>query len=345
MSVDAGGARSRLRQMRGWLLAGALAIAIALGTLYALDAYHARPGGLTLYGNIDIREVDLGFRVAGRVAALMVDEGDRVQAGQVLGQLDPDPYQRDLREARAQAQAAEARLELLRSGYRAEDIAQARATLIDRTATLADAEQVYARQSQLHGTGAVPERSYDDALAARDEARARVQVAAQALAEMQRGFRREEVAEADAGHERAEAAAAQAQLRLEDTTLRAPAGGVVLTRAAEPGAILAAGATVFTVSLSQPVWARVFVSERDLGRIAPGQSVLIYTDGRPHRPYHGRVGYVSPTAEFTPKNVETTELRTALVYRARVIVEDPDAALLQGMPVTVRVAPLAVPTG
>lgn len=328
--------RSGLARRPALILVAATAVVVACAIAYALSVHRTQPGELTLYGNVDIREVSLGFRVGGRLATLTVDEGDVVQAGQVIGRLDAEPYERELREARAQAASLKARWALLHSGYRSEDIAQARATLADRMATLADAQKTYKRQEELKGTGAVAERAYDDALAARDEASALVHVAEQNLAELERGYRQQEVAEAQANHERAEASAAQAELRLEDTTLRAPADGVILTRAAEPGAILAAGTTVFTVSLSHPVWARVFVNEHDLGNVAPGQAALIYTDSRRDRPYHGIVGYVSPTAEFTPKNVETPELRTALVYRARVIVQDADRGLLQGMPVTVK---------
>jgi membrane fusion protein YbhG len=323
------------------LAVAATAIVLACTLVYALTLHRTRPVDLTLYGNVDIREVSLGFRVGGRLATLAVDEGDSIRAGQVIGRLDAEPYERELREMRAQAAALKARWALLHSGYRSEDITQARATLADRTAELAGAQKTYVRQEELKGTGATAERAYDDALAARDEAAARVHVAEQSLAEFERGYRKQEVAEAQANHERAEATAAQAELRLEDTMLRAPADGVILTRAAEPGAILAAGTTVFTVSLSHPVWARVFVNEHDLGNVAPGQDALIYTDSRRDRPYHGVVGYVSPTAEFTPKSVETPELRTALVYRARVIVKDADRGLLQGMPVTVKLVPRA----
>jgi HlyD family secretion protein len=209
----------------------------------------------------------------------------------------------------------------------------------ERRASLANAERALSRQEQLKGTGAVAPKLYDDAVAARDEARARLRAAEQALAEQSSGYRRQEVAEASANHERAQAAAAQAELRLADALLTAPGDGVILTRAVEPGAILAAGAPVFTISLRHPVWARIYVSEPDLGRVPPGRHVLLYTDSRPDHPYHGQIGFVSPDAEFTPKNVETPDLRTALVYRARVVVADPDEALRQGMPVTVRLAP------
>lgn len=316
----------------------AAGIAVVAGLAIVAVSRGRGSGELILYGNVDIREVTLGFRVSGRLATLSVDEGDQVHAGQELARLDTVPIELELNEARANASSIGARLALLRSGYRAEDVEQARATVVERRAALTNAEQTLARQEQLKGTGAVAQRIYDDAVAARDQASARLKAAEQALSELRSGYRKQEVAEADANHTRAMATAAQAEQHLKDAVLRAPADGVVLTRAVEPGAIVAAGTPVFTVSLLAPVWARVYVAEPDLGRAAPGREVLLYTDARPNRPYHGRIGFVSPTAEFTPKNVETPDLRTALVYRARIVVSDPDPALRQGMPVTVRLA-------
>ncbi len=303
---------------------------------YVLWRGRATDGAPVYYGNVDIREVTLGFRVAGRVATLAVDEGDAVQAGQELGRLDVTPLELELNEARANAGAIGRRLALLQAGFRPEEIAQSRATVAERRAALVNADQVLKRQEALRDTGAVAQRVYDEALAARDEAQARLAAAQASLAQFERGYRAQEVAEGEANHKRAIAVAAQAEQRLGDAVLLAPADGIVLTRAVEPGTILAAGTPVFTVSLRAPVWARIYVGEPDLGRVAPGDEVLLYTDSRPDRPYHGRIGYVSPTAEFTPKNVETPDLRTALVYRARVVVTDPDPQLRQGMPVTVR---------
>jgi HlyD family secretion protein len=314
-----------------------LAVAIVAGGYFLLQRVRGA-GELVLYGNVDIREVTVGFRVAGRLAALNVDEGDTVRAGQELAHLDATPIQLEVDEARAATLALGKRMALLQSGYRPEEIAVARATAAERRATLVDAEQALARQAELRGTGAVAQHVYDDALAARDEARARLAAAEQALAEQQHGYRRQEVAEAEANHARAQAAAAEAEQRLADAVLASPADGVVLTRAVEAGAILAAGTPVFTISLKAPVWARVYVGEPDLGKVPPGRKVLMYTDARPMQPYHGHVGFVSPTAEFTPKTVETPELRTALVYRARIVVDDADSDLRQGMPVTVKLS-------
>jgi HlyD family secretion protein len=324
-----------LSPKRRLLIGAALLAAIALGTWFFVSRA-ARASELVLYGNVDIREVTIGFRVAGRLAQLNVDEGDAVHAGQEIARLDLTPLQLELDEARANAAALGRRLALLQSGNRPEDIAQALAAVEERRALLQDAADLLGRQERLRGTGAVAERVYDDALAARDAAQARLEASEQALAEQRRGYRVQEIAEAQANHTRALALAAEAAQRLADAVLAAPADGVVLTRAVEPGAILAAGTPVFTLSLRAPVWARVYVSEPDLGRVAPGRAVLLYTDSHPEHPYHGRIGFVSPDAEFTPKNVETPELRTALVYRARVVVTDADEALRQGMPVTVR---------
>lgn len=315
--------------------AGLLLVVIA----YLVYAHLRSTPAPALYGNVDIREVTVGFRVAGRLAALRVDEGDPVKAGQELASLDTTPLQLELNEARANATALGKRLALLHAGFRPEEIAVARATVAERRAALLNAEQTLARQGQLAGTGAVAARLYDDALAARDEARARLQAAEATLAEQASGYRRQEIAEGEANHARALAAAAQAEQRLADAKLLAPADGTVLTRALESGAILAAGTPVYTLSLRAPVWARVYVGEAALGTVTAGREVLLYTDSRPDIPYHGHVGFVSPDAEFTPKTVETPELRTALVYRVRVIVSDADASLRQGMPVTVRLAP------
>ncbi|MGO9803596.1 MAG: secretion protein HlyD [Steroidobacteraceae bacterium] len=333
-----------LKIPRNRLLLGlAVLVLVVVGLAWAW-ARNARSKELVLYGNVDIREVTIGFRVAGRIEKLSVDEGDAVTAGEEVARLDPTPLELEANEARANAASVGRRMDLLQRGYRPELVAQGRATVAEQQATLTQAEQNLARQEQLKGTGAVAQRVYDDALAARDEARARLKAARENLAQLEYGYQHQEVAEGEANHQRALAAAAEAEQRLKDTVLLAPADGVVLTRAVERGAILAAGTPVFTISLRAPVWAVIYVDEANLGRVVPGQGVLLYTDARPGRPYHGKVGYVSPTAEFTPKNVETPELRTALVYRARIVVSDADQALRQGMPVTVHFeAPVPAP--
>ncbi|HUN92055.1 MAG TPA: secretion protein HlyD [Burkholderiaceae bacterium] len=328
--------------IRRGVLLGALAIAVVAAASYAAYVHFVAPRpALRLYGNVDIRDVNLAFRVAGRVQRVLVDEGDAVQAGQRVAELDPVPAQRDVAEAAAAVESSDARLALLVAGNRKEDVAQAAAAVDERQAALANAEQELARENRLAGTGASTAERQEQARAARDQASARLAAARQAHAELQRGFRREEIAEARANLERAKAALEQARLRLDDTRLAAPSAGVVLTRAIEPGAMVAAGTTVLVESLVQPVWVRAYVRETELAAAKPGTPVDVRADSLPGKVYGGRVGFVSPTAEFTPKSVETPDLRTDLVYRLRIVVDDPSGTLRQGMPVTVDLKPAA----
>ena len=148
---------------------------------------------------------------------------------------------------------------------------------------------------------------------------------------------------AEASLRAAEASVAAAMTDLADTEIIAPSDGQVLSRVREPGAMAAAGANVLVLSLNKPVWVRAYVPEPSLGKIHVGMAVQVYTDSRPGKPYSGTVGFISPVAEFTPKNVETEALRTDLVYRLRIVVDDPDQGIRQGMPVTVVAAKDAGP--
>src|SRR5207248_3184041 len=149
------------------------------------------------------------------------------------------------------------------------------------------------------------------------------------------GPRREDIDAGRAQLAEQEALVVEAERRLADSNLVAPNDGTILTRARERGAIVQAGETVFTLTLAAPVWVRSYINERDLGRVRPNMVAEVRTDSAPGKVYPARVGFISPTAEFTPKTVETRELRTDLVYRLRVVVDNPDGGLRQGMPVTV----------
>ncbi|HHG8774554.1 TPA: secretion protein HlyD [Raoultella planticola] len=290
---------------------------------------------LTLYGNVDIRTVNMSFRVGGRLAALNVDEGDAIQAGQILGQLDRAPYENALQQAQANVSTAQAQYDLMMAGYRAEEIAQAAAAVKQAQAAYDYAQNFYQRQLGLRQNSAISLNDLENARSSRDQAQATLKSAQDKLRQYRAGNRPQEIAQAKASLEQAQAALAQAQLDLRDTTLNAPADGTLMTRAVEPGSMLSAGATVMTLSLTHPVWVRAYIDEKNLGQAAPGREVLLYTDSRPTQPYHGKIGFVSPSAEFTPKTVETPDLRTDLVYRLRIVVTDADDALRQGMPVTV----------
>jgi len=300
---------------------------------------------LTLYGNVDIRQARLGFRVSGRIAEALVDEGDRVEAGQPLARLDAGPAADAVRAAEAQVASLEAVLDKLMAGPRRAEIEQARAAYLERQADFENAQLAYERQNQLRPSGAASQANLDQATAARDMARARVESARAALRLLEDGTRPEDIAAARANLDAARASLAAARTALADTELHAPSAGVILSRVEEPGAIVASGDVVYVLSLEAPVFVRAYVGEPDLGRIRPGLPVEVTNDTEPGRAHRGTVGFVSPVAEFTPKSVETPALRTDLVYRLRIVVDAPDGSLRQGMPVTVRVPRPAAEAG
>jgi len=316
------------------LLAVVIMLAAAVGGWLWYQSQQDR--GLTLYGNVDIRTVNMSFRVGGRLASLNVDEGDAIKAGQVLGTLDKAPYENALMQAKASVAVAQAQYDLMQAGYRDEEIAQTEAAVRQAKAAYDYAQNFYTRQQGLWKSRTISANDLENARSSRDQARATLKSAEDKLSQYRTGNRPQDIAQAKASLEQAQAQLAQAELDLHDTTLVAPADGTLMTRALEPGSMLNAGSTVLTLSLTRPVWVRAYIDEPNLGRAKPGSELLLYTDGRPDRPYRGKVGFVSPTAEFTPKTVETPDLRTDLVYRLRIIVTDADDALRQGMPVTVR---------
>ncbi|MGF6177518.1 secretion protein HlyD [Ensifer sp. 4252] len=319
-----------------------LAGAVAAGWWFELPSRlgwtEQRPASV-LYGNVDIRQVSLGFRVSGRIDKLTVDEGDPVKAGDVLGSLDATPFQQAVDAAEADFGALRANLEKLKAGARKTEIAQARALHEERLADLQNSELAYERARQLRPNGTISQANLDEASAARAAAAARATSAREALALLEEGSRVEDIAAATAQVQAAEARLASARTSLSDTQLLAPSDGIVLSRVREPGAMIAPSDTAYVLSLNEPVWVRAYVAEPDLGRVHPGMKVEIISDTAPDRPYAATVGFISPVAEFTPKSVETPELRTDLVYRLRIVVTNPGEDLRQGMPVTVRLPP------
>ena len=204
-------------------------------------------------------------------------------------------------------------------------------------AALENAEQELHRQRELVANNLSAQRLLDQAVAARDQAAARLAANREALGLAIEGARREDISAAQAALAAALARREQAQTRLQDTHLHAPSAGTILTRASEPGAMLGVGVPAYTLSLTETVYVRAYVDEPNLGRLAPGAKVIVKTDSS-DKLYLGQVGFISPRAEFTPKTVETPSLRTDLVYRLRIVVDNPDQGLRQGMPITVEIA-------
>jgi HlyD family secretion protein len=319
----------------------ALLIAAAAGGYWWFFLKKPAGGPLVLQGNVEVRQVNLGFKVGGRIEKLNVDEGDVVSAGQPLASLEKIYFNDALAQVRAQRDQMAANYDKLRAGNRPEEIAQARALVAEREATLTNARVTLKRAQSLLSSPAGSQKAFDDAQAAERQADALLNSAREALRLQEAGFRKEDIALGKGQLDERNAAVEVAGRNLTDADLIAPSKGTVLSRVREVGAIVAAGETVYVLSLTSPIWVRTYVSEPDLGRIHPGQEVQIKTDTPGGKTFAGRVGFISTAAEFTPKTVETIELRTSLVYRLRIVVDDDTGFLRQGMPVTVVTEPPA----
>jgi HlyD family secretion protein len=239
---------------------------------------------LTLYGNVDVRQVDIGFRVPGQVVDLRFEEGDFVRQGSLMSTLDKTPYDDQVRQAAANVESIKANFK--------------------------NAEILLKRRKELIQVGGVSQEDLDNAQSNRDQLQANLYAA--------------------------EAALSAARDNLDYTRVYCPTDGTILTRIREPGTVVNASDPVYTLSVASPVWVRAYVSEPHLGQVFFGMSAVIKTDTKGGPAYTGKVGFISPVAEFTPKTVQTTDLRTDLVYRLRIYVDNPDRGLKQGMPVTVK---------
>jgi HlyD family secretion protein len=268
----------------------------------------------------------------------LVREGDPVSKGQLLARLDTERLRLSLAQAEATADAQRSTVAKLRAGSRPEEIAQAAAQRDTAKVAVEDARQVYRRQEDLVAKHFVSQQQADSAKNNLDAAQKRLKAAEEAYRLVVLGPRKEDVQAAVAGLAAQDALVAGLKYDIAQGELRAPEAGVIENRILEPGDMASPQKSAFTLALTDPVWARVYLPESALGRVPAGARATVTTDSHPDRRYRAWVGYVSPTAEFTPKTVETTELRTSLVYQTRVFVCDAGGALRQGMPVTVTIA-------
>ena len=319
----------------------ALPLLIAVGAaFYWWTRANEAPGpesALTLYGNVDIREVKLAFGTTEHVAELLVQEGDRVEAGQVLGRLHTGKLEAAVAATEAQVAAQEQALAALKAGSRPQEVRRARAQADALKARARNAQITYERQQKLGAQKLASPEDLDQARATADTAEAEAEAAEQTYALAVAGPRAEEIAQAEAQLQAQRASLRLAKEQLADATLAAPAAGIVRERILQPGDMASPQTPAFTLALMNPLWVRAYVPEPDLGRVVPGARAEVRTDSFPDKVYRGWVGFISPTAEFTPKNVETPDLRTRLVYQVRVFVCNPEDELRLGMPATVTI--------
>lgn len=314
--------------------------AAAVTATYWYTRPPAKTQQLALYGNVDLRQIDLAFNGNERIAAVLVQEGNVVHKGQTLARLDTSRLEPQVEAAKAQAAAQKAIVERLHNGSRPEEIAQARANLASAKADAENAHVIYARAKGLFEKTSGTRQDVDNAKAAMDVADAKVEVNQKALDLAIAGPRAEDIAQAEAQLRGSQAQLALVRRQLADAELKAPVDAIVRSRLMEPGDMASPQRPVFSLAVMDPKWVRAYVSEPDLGRIHPGMTASVTVDGFPTQNFTGWVGFISPVAEFTPKTVQTEELRSSLVYEVRVFVKDPNDDLRLGMPATVTL-PLA----
>jgi HlyD family secretion protein len=324
------------------LLAVLLSAAVAGLAWWLLRGRPPDDGLVRLYGNVDIRQVSLAFNASERIAELAVREGDRVRAGQVLGRLDTRALDLRVQQARAQIGVQEQIVLRLRNGSRPEERAQARSNVATAQAEVDLARQQLARlqaTADTSGGRAVSLHDLDTAQTRVRTTQAQLESARQASELVAAGPRKEEIAQA-----RAQLAVSRAELailahQLAEAQLVAPLDAVVRSRLLEPGDMASPQKPVYALAVVQPKWVRAYATEVQLGHLRPGAPASVTTDSHPDRPIAGRIGSIASVAEFTPRSVQTEELRTSLVYEVRIHVDDPQDRLRMGMPATVRIQP------
>ena len=324
---------------RSILAIGALVLAAAgIGVFLLVRARRGNHGSLMLFGNIDIREVQIAFNDSDRIVRMFVQEGDFVRPGELLAELDSRRYAANADQARRTVDAQKQVLTRMLNGSRPEEIVQARSTMEALLATMRDADLIYRRDLELRHKQVIPQQELDDAESKYRAAIGNYNAARQAWILAVKGPRIEDIENARAALKADEAALAFAERELADTKLYAHSEGVIEDRILEPGDMASPGVPAFTMALTNPLWVRAYVPETYMGRIYLGMKASITTDSYRGKIFQGWIGYISPTAEFTPKNVETPELRTRLVYQVRVYACNPQNELRLGMPATVTVA-------
>jgi len=299
------------------------------------DAQH-----IVLYGNVDIRQVSLAFETAGRIKNMTVQEGDRVKKGQVLAHLNTESLSIQAQQADAQLQVQQQTLNEQAAGNRPEEIAQAKAQVGSAKAQLENADKQYQRLAVLNNSSlgqAVSKQEVDTAKSTMKTAEAALRESEANLQLLLKGVRKEDREAAKAQYDSTKASLDLIKYQIAQSELRSPVDGVVRARLQEVGDMTTSSKSVYTIALTDPKWVRVYASETELGQIKMGSTATILRDSQPDQPITGKIGYISSVAEFTPKTVQTEDIRTTLVYEIRIYVNDPNDQLKMGQPVTVNI--------
>jgi len=292
---------------------------------------------IKISGNIETTEVNVGFKIAGRIVSLSVQEGDWVGKGKVLAKLDDEDLRQRLELARATLRSAQARLKKLLAGSRPEELREAEATLQQAQYDLENKQIQYERMKALYEKRVIPKETLDNAETGYKIAKAALQRAMENYQLVKEGPRREDIEDAKAQVEQAQASLKLAETQYSYTVLYSPISGIVLVKSGEEGEVVNPGTSILTLADIENVWLKAYIPETDLSRVKWGQEVMVTTDLRPQKVYKGKISFISSQAEFTPKQIQTEKERVTLVYRIKVEIPNPDRELKPGMPADGRI--------
>ena len=282
-------------------------------------------------GTIECTQVDIAPQVAGKIVALTPQEGDRVRPGDLIARLDSADYELKRNEAKAAVAVARAQLELLLAGSREEDIARAREQVMEANALAESSSADLRRISSVYQSGTATQKQMDDTKAQADRTKAILAAAEQNLTKLEKGSREEEIRLAETQVAQAESRLALTEKSVVDCVITSSVDGVVTTRIHEEGEFVPIGVPLITVSRLDEVWLAVYVPEIALGGVKIGQMARIKIDGYPDF-FEGKVTYISPIAEFTPRNVQTPDERAKLVYRVKITLANKEGIFKPGLP-------------
>ena len=306
-----------------------LLVGILIGS--GLWGCHTPTSSLRTSGTIEATEIRIGSQVPGQVIQVSAEEGTEVQAGDTLAIVDHEPIHLQLEQAKATLEASQAELALLRKGARPEDIAQAKAQLKQAKAQLKQAQRDLNRLRELLTRNSATAHQVEQAALQVTLAESRVEIARQNVHKLLHWVRPEELRAAEARIKQVQSTIALLQRQLRDAFIRAPRSGFITEKMVEPGELVAQGRPLFVLADLRNVYLRIYIPEGDLGKITLGQSVNVFTDSYPDRPFKGQITYIAQEAEFTPKNVQTQKERVKLVYEVHITIPNPDLLLKPGM--------------
>ncbi len=286
--------------------------------LIASSCSEPRSNVIEASGVIEGVDVSVATEVAGRIQTIRIREGSRVEKGDTLVIIEARDYLIYLRQAETNVRIAESQYRLAAEGSRTEDIALAELNL-------KNAERDFQRVRELFATQSVTQKEFDDA-------EARYLAAEQTYRKVIGGLRKEELVTAISRRDQAKAQADFARTRVEECTITAPSSGIITLKTVEPGEIVMTGSRLVQITNLEKVSLMVYLNETSVGRVSLNQDAEVRIDGQPDRTFAGTIVYISPEAEFTPKNIQTKEERTKLVFAVKIEVQNPDGMLKPGLP-------------